>query len=691
MRGAFALLACMSLVACSTDPGGDPLGGLDCDPLVPTQCAFPFPSNVYLVDDDSTVTKKRVQFRANSLPLVPPEYEPTDPSGWENSDGFSTGMSMLTHLPGATVEGLPTQDNLELSVTTASPTILLDAVTGELVPHFSELDMSIDIDDAERTFMIRPVVRLKDDHRYIVAIRRVVDEEGSPIEPSLTFKALRDGSRPPDGDPTVEPRRSLYKDIFAKLKAAGVEKNDLQIAWDFSTASRENNTRDMLHMRDHALSVVGEAGPQYRIVSVEDNPNSYIRKRIDGKVMAPLYLEEAKPGARIHRGEDGLPKQNGFAEYDFIVLIPNSVADSGVPAPILQQGHGLLGSRFEGIGGTLARFADEKGYVTLSLDLTGFAGADVPTAIEVLASDFSLFGKFVDPQHQGFINQLVAMRMMKGAFADDPEVMFEAEGQSFSAIDPSRAYYRGDSQGGIMGATYMAITTDIERGYLGVPGMPYNLLLNRSIDFDGYFVVLRSNYQGPSSSRDIQLLLGLAQMLWDRTEPNGYAPYISRDMLPGTPSHEVLLGVAIGDFQVTPLGAHIMARAIGAKNLVPAVRPIFGVEDAEGPFVGSAIVEFDYGVDRNPGLLVPKTNTPPRVTDATLAGPGACDPHGKTRNQAATFFQTDEFLRTGVVRQYCSGAKLRPEGDPNQDWSCRFDRLNGPQEPPTVPAACTPG
>src|SRR5262245_14951149 len=46
----------------------DLLAGADCDPMVPTHCGFPFPSNVYLVGDPATVTGKRVAFRANTLP-----------------------------------------------------------------------------------------------------------------------------------------------------------------------------------------------------------------------------------------------------------------------------------------------------------------------------------------------------------------------------------------------------------------------------------------------------------------------------------------------------------------------------------------------------------------------------------------------------------------------------------------------
>ena len=42
----------------------------DCDPIVPTRCGLPFPSNVYLVDDAKTATGKRVQFGATTLPGI---------------------------------------------------------------------------------------------------------------------------------------------------------------------------------------------------------------------------------------------------------------------------------------------------------------------------------------------------------------------------------------------------------------------------------------------------------------------------------------------------------------------------------------------------------------------------------------------------------------------------------------------
>jgi hypothetical protein len=635
-----------SLAACAGDEGLSPLGveetldpgeallDKDCDPLVPTQCGFPFPSNAWLADDEATVTKKRVAFGAGTLPRPKSSTTPIDASRWSDSDGFSSGQAPMTHLPGATVAGLPTQDSIELSLTDASPTVLIEAETGQRVPHFAELDMSADSDE-DRAFMIRPVVRLKDATRYIVAIRRVVDAAGRPIRPTPAFKALRDGERL-DSEPSVGRRRELYADIFDKLDGAGVGRSDLQIAWDYTTASRENNTGWLVHMRDDALKTVGEEGPEYTITDVQIDPNPHIWKRIRANFKVPLYLDDPNPGGRLVFGDDGLPKQNGWAEYEVLIHIPNSVKN-GAPAALLQNGHGLLGSKEEGQDGYLAILSNQKNYVSFSVNFAGFAEEDQTLVLDSVGSgDISKFRAVVDRQHQGVLNSLLAMRMMKGRFWKDAEAQHEGK----SVIDPTQSYYRGDSQGGIFGTTYMALTTDVPRGLLGEPGLPYNLLLNRSTDFGPFFAVLKIVFR---SSMDIQILLGITQMFWDRTEPNGYVPYIVDNTLPNTPPHEVLLHVAIGDYQVTPLGAHIIARSTGAKNVAPVNRSIWGIEEATAPFSGSGLVEFAFQLPE-----APKTNTPP-------LGPGEDDPHDKVRVLGVAYDQTDTFLRTGVIENYCVG------------------------------------
>lgn len=618
--------------------GGEGIGGFDgvpadCDPLVPTQCGFPFPSDFWLVDDASTPSGKRVAFGEQTLPAFGDDG-PTPPALVADSDGFSTGQAPVTHLPGATIAGLPTQHDIETSLDVErSPTIVLDLATGELVPHFSELDMQ-EAEPEERALIVRPVVRLRDGARYVVAIRRVVDADGAAIPPTDAFRALRDDLA--TGDDRIEARRDRYEEIFAALEEAGVARDDLQIAWDYSTASTENNTAWLLHMRDVALEEVGDAGPAYVIDEVIDTPNENIARRIEGRFTVPLFLDSAEPGGALVLGDDGMPEVQDTAEYTFVVQVPNA-ATTGTPGAILQTGHGLLGSWDQGLSSYYAVIAEEGNFVHGAVDMIGMADEDQATAIQALTQDPMVFRPFFDRQLQGMTNQLVFMRMMKGAFAEDAAVDF---GQG-SAIDTTEAYYRGSSQGGIFGATYMALSTDVTRGVLDVPGAPYNLLLQRSVDFEPFANVMKVKYP---SSRDRQIVLGLLQMLWDRVEPNGYLPFIRENPLPGTPAHEVLMHVAIGDHQVSPLGAHYMARTIGAPLVAPATRFLFGIEVEEPPFEGSALVEVDYGDLVDP---LPDTNVP---TESELD-----DPHGWPRAEPWQIEQSEIFLRTGTVTHQCEG------------------------------------
>ena len=116
-------------------------------------------------------------------------------------------------------------------------------------------------------------------------------------------------------------------------------------------------------MRDKALAVVGEDGPEYKIDLVEDNPNPYIKKRIYGTMTVPLFLDKPGPGGTLVFGGDGMPKQNGTGEYTFVVHLPNSVTGD-TPGNPLQNGHGLLGGKNEGRDGYLAILSDKKRYVS---------------------------------------------------------------------------------------------------------------------------------------------------------------------------------------------------------------------------------------------------------------------------------------------------------------------------------------
>lgn len=600
----------------------------DCDPIVPEHCLLPFPSDVYLVADDATVTGRHVEFGPATLPANSNGVQAA-PDEFRHSDGYSPGAGILTFLSGATIDGLPGPLGIADSLKDDCPTVLIDAETGQRVPHFAEVDVNAATDD-ERAFIIRPVVRLEDATRYIVAIRNVKNAAGDVIPPSPVFQALRDGTE--SDEPSVAARRALYADVFARLAGSGVEKNDLQIAWDFTTASRENNTRAMLHMRDEALAALPADGPAYTIDQVDTDPSASIHLRITGKVTVPLYLDKPEAGAKMVFGDDGLPKQNGTAEYPFEVIVPPS-ATKGTPALVAQNGHGLFGDKKQVEG--FADEANEFNWVLAATDFIGMAGDDVPVVAGIITGgDIGAFRTVPDRMQQGYLNMMLVTRMLRGGFAKDPLVQFGGK----SALDTKTSYYFGGSEGGILGATFMALTTDITRGGLEVAGQPYDLLLNRSVDFDPYWALIRGAYP---NALDVQLLLDLVQMLWDRGEPTGYSKYIVHDPLPGTPAHDVFLQLSIGDHQVSTLGGHILARTMGIPQVKPVNRSIFGIDEVDAPVTGSGLVEYDFGLPAEP-----TTNVPDRDGE---------DPHGKMKGVPAAGAALRGFLETGVIQATCDG------------------------------------
>ncbi len=642
----FALLA--SATGCTTDdkleepPPEVAWPQLACDPLVPSYCGYPFPSNVFTVDDSTTSTGRRVSFVEGSLPTANKGYRPSFAALWP-SDGFSPGAAILAEMPGASSAGLPGADDIERSLADDSPTIVIDADTGTRVPHFTELDHA----GTPASLMIRPVERLKDGTRYIVAIRNVQGEAG-PLAPSPGFAALRDLTEV--GDPDIEGRRGLYADIFSRLEEAGIARGELQLAWDFTTASRENNTAWLVHMRDEALALVGDAGPAFTITTAEADPEPTLAFRLEGTMTAPLYLTQADPGGRLVMGADGMPEPNPdqpTREVPWRLLIPKSAETS--PAALMQYGHGLLGSL-----GQIESFKDlanDYGYAIFGLTLIGMADDDSTWIADRLAEgQIDELTAMFDRQHQGMLEYLLAMRMMSRGLAEDPTYG--------PLLDGDARYYHGISQGGIFGGTYMALSTDVTRGVLGVMGMPYNLLLNRSVDFGIFFTLFNVAYP---DGRDQQLMLSVIQNFWDRTEPNGYAPYIRTDTLPNTPAHEVLMRAAVGDHQVSTLGGQLMARAVGAEHLVAGGRSAFGLTPNDSPS-GSVYTEYDFGLPPEPLCNIPMT---------------ACDdPHGKIRRLDESKQQLDAFLRMGQAINPCPGGV------------CSFPDQSGCEPDATTPA-CT--
>jgi hypothetical protein len=236
-------------------------------------------------------------------------------------------------------------------------------------------------------------------------------------------------------------------------------------------------------------------------------------------------------------------------------------------------------------------------------------------------------------------------RLMKHSdgFAADPA--FQSEGGE-ELLKNDELYYYGISQGGIMGSATTAVSLDWDRAVLGVPGANYSTLLNRSVDFDDFQLVLDPAFP---DKLDQAIMLLTIQMLWDRGEGNGYISHLT-EPLPGVEAKTVLLQGALTDFQVANVTMDVMARTMGASVMAGAVdgrssdvEPFWDIPRIDSyPFDGSALAMFDSGTP-----LGPLTNTPPRE---------GTDPHEDVRRAAAAYDQIAAFFQPdGAVTDTCDG------------------------------------
>ena len=62
-------------------------GSEDCDPLMPQRCSLPWPSNLYLVEDESRETGVTLTFGPTTLPANR-DGQHINPEAWKRLDGW---------------------------------------------------------------------------------------------------------------------------------------------------------------------------------------------------------------------------------------------------------------------------------------------------------------------------------------------------------------------------------------------------------------------------------------------------------------------------------------------------------------------------------------------------------------------------------------------------------------------------
>ena len=125
---------------------------------------------------------------------------------------------------------------------------------------------------------IHPATNFASGHRYIVAMQNPKTASGATIPAPEGFRYYRD-QLPADSN-TIQARRAHFESLFKTLRAAGIRRSDLYLAWDFTVGTDERIARQMLHMRDDAFADLGDpdldngtlegASPAFSVTTVDE-------------------------------------------------------------------------------------------------------------------------------------------------------------------------------------------------------------------------------------------------------------------------------------------------------------------------------------------------------------------------------------------------------------------------------------
>ena len=106
------------------------------------------------------------------------------------------------------------------------------------------------------------------------------------------------------------------------------------------------------------------------------------------------------------------------------------------------------------------------------------------------------------------------------------------------AVDPAAVSYLGISNGGSQGLPILVASPVLTRGVLVVPGGGWSHMLQRAVQWNALGSLLELQYPDP---RELQLVMGLTQTVFDPVDAVNFAEHLTDDRLPGRLPMQVTL------------------------------------------------------------------------------------------------------------------------------------------------------
>tara|TARA_B100000683_G_scaffold103112_1_gene101792 strand:+ start:209 stop:2227 length:2019 start_codon:yes stop_codon:yes gene_type:complete len=585
-----------------------------CNPLTLNEdCLLPYPSDHFLVPDASMPSGQRVSYSKYAIPYDEGGRD-LDATNWREMDGFSLVPSILTEF-----EETPAYDGLvhiledyELSLSAeTSATLIINVETGATVAHYVDIDSRVPEDEVPM-MILHPVENLDSATQYVVGLFGVKNEEGDLVEGPEGFKRLLSGRT--ESDPDLASKQKFYDDtLFPLFADHGVKKDDLQMAWSFTTGSETRATEDMFRMRTLTMEWLENNSPEIEITS-DDVTNREERRTwrvIDGRIQIPLFLKSASPGTELMRNDDGQVIQNGTDWVEFRAVVPFSVRDGYAPARLCAFGHGFFGKgrSVSGTGSALA--ADTLQAILIGIDWWGMSNDDETSVFADITSYPYRVMRFTDRVHQAmmnwtvvrsaFLNEMTELDVFKrAANLGDEGVVANPDGDGDNGgqllYNDDALYFFGISQGHILGGTLAAVEPGIERYVLNVGGGGFSHMMFRAAPFKLFSEVIETFLT--DDARKQRKLIATLMRLFDRIDSLIYAPYVLQNPLTGgIQDRHILMQTGVGDDQVPNVASYHHARAIGLDVTTPSPVVPWGLQEASDMPLASGLTIYDFGVD----------------------------------------------------------------------------------------------
>lgn len=509
-------------------------------------------------------------------------------------------------------------------------------------------------DDKRRVVLTPESVPLQPSTTYAVVLRQGIrDTAGKPVHPMLIGHFLqarepliKDGTKQIESldDESIETLEWARKRVAPLLDALGRDGSVLA-AWPFTTmsiveplaaAARLPETLQLpVEPKELVEKTAAKAAGEFPIGALSILK---VKKVFEGKIATADYLD---PDTR-RPYPDG---KHAVRWVPFTMTIPDS-AEPGVPVPVVIFGHAICTERRFVLA--VADALSKRGFAVIGIDLP-YHGSRTHCAWngpicfpdplsdsgEMLCPSPCASGSTCGKDGQCRDDSGIIMELSKWPVIP----MFQASGAAFIELDTiagtmghfrqavidlaalsrvlrkgtwkahvgydldtSNLGYLGQSLGGILGSTFVAVDHSVRRAVLNVPGGNLVPMFQDSLYFGAHIDAFLDREKIDKGTEDYDRFLLVARWFMDAVDPINVAPYLTTRPLPGsdatTNGRPVMIQMATLDFIIPNTSTKHLANEAGVPRrdyvaehafLVIPVEPAYpaGTNDAADFLAGS--------------------------------------------------------------------------------------------------------